>query len=428
MTQKGDKMKEIGVEMFTRRTMLTATAFAAGAFAIGCGGGGPKRNPGMTYRKLGKTGLEVSEIGFGAEWMVRHDQEECTALARRCERYGINVVDCWMGDPEVRDKLGNALEGHRDEWIIQGHVCSSWRDGKFEITRDVDRCRASFADLLKRLKTDYVDIGMIFLVDKVAEWEEIAHGPLMDYMRELKSSGRIRHIGLSTHNPQVGLAAAKSGLVEMMLFCVNPAYDLLPPLEDHMNLFRDETFDATLGGIAPERAELYRLCAAKGVGITVMKAYAGGRLLDAARSPFKTALTPVQCLHYALTRPAVASVMVGYDTPEHIDAAAHYEKSTSAERDYASVLAKAPRHRFDGECTYCDHCAPCSVGIPIGTVNKLYDLAVSQSTIPDSVREHYASLKRHAGDCTRCGACERRCPFHVKVIERMRLAARLFGN
>lgn len=419
----------VGVGMFTRRTVLASAATGLGALALGCGRGkGPVRNPDMAYRKLGKTGLEVSEIGFGAEWMVRHNQDECTALARRCERYGINIVDCWMGDPEVRDKLGNALAGHRDEWIIQGHVCSNWQDGKFEITRDVGKCRKSFADLLRRLRTDYVDIGMIFLVDRIAEWEEIAKGPLMDYMRELKASGRIRHIGLSTHNPQVGLAAARSGLVEMMLFCVNPAYDFLPPMEDHMRLFKDETFDTGSGGIAPERAELYRLCAARGVGITVMKAYAGGRLLDAARSPFKVALTPVQCLHYALTRPAVASVLVGYDTPEHVDAAAAYEKSAPAERDYASVLAKAPRHPFDGACTYCDHCAPCSVGIPIGTVNKLYDLAAAQAVIPDSVREHYASLKHRAGECTGCGNCERRCPFHVKVVEQMRRTARLFGS
>jgi len=415
------------MENLSRRTMIATSTLAAASAALpGCRPA-PKLTQ-MTYRDLGRTGLKVSEIGFGAEWLVRHDQKESTALMRRCEQHGINIVDCWMGDPEVRDKLGRALRWHRDEWIIQGHVCSSWRDGKFEITRDVARCRASFEDLLKRLRTDYVDLGMIFLVDKLSEFEEIVHGPLMDYMRELKACGKIRHIGMSTHNPQVGLAAAKSGLIEVMLFCINPAYDFLPPMEDHHNLFKDETFDTNSGGIAPERAALYRECAARGVGLTVMKCYAGGRLLDAARSPFKVALTPIQCLHYALTRPAVASVMVGYDTPEHVDAAARYETATSAERDYASVLAKAPRHAFDGMCTYCGHCAPCQQGIDIGTVNKLYDLAATAPEIPDSVREHYRALKRHAGDCSACGKCEKRCPFHVKVADRMKLAKKLFGS
>lgn len=414
----------------TRRDFIASSAAAAaGALVAGCGkrrSPGVRPETGMAYRQLGNTGLEVSEIGFGAEWLVRHNLEESKALARRCESKGINIVDCWMGDPEVRSRLGDALAGHRDEWIIQGHVCSTWNDGKFEISRDVAKCRVAFEDLLKRLHTDYIDLGMIFLVDKPQEFREIYDGPLADYMRELKAQGKIGHIGLSTHNPEVGLMAAKSGLVEVMLFSVNPAYDILPPMEDHHQLFNDSTFDSNLGGISPIRAELYRECAARGVGITVMKTYAGGRLLDAARSPFKVALTPVQCIHYALTRPAVASVMIGYDTPEHIDAAAHYCQSTAFERDYASVLAKAPRHAYSGQCTYCAHCAPCKVGIDIATVNKLYDLAVSQPTIPDSIIRHYRSLAHHADECTACGRCEHHCPFQVKVIERMKKAAELF--
>ena len=382
----------------------------------------------MQYRTLGRTGIKVSEIGMGCEGFAEDEGRMCKALVDLAADNGVNYIDVYTSSPLIRSKLGEAMLGRRDKFVLQAHLCTIWEDNQYKRTRNAAEIETSWNDLLDRLQTDYIDIGMIHFVDSEEEWEGLQTSDYLKYIMGLKAEGKIRHIGMSSHNPDVGLEAAKSGLVEMMLFCVNPAYDLLPPMEDHMKLFNDATFDAKLGGIAPERAELYRLCAAKGVGITVMKAYAGGRLLDAARSPFRTALTPVQCLHYALTRPAVASVLVGYDTPEHVDAAAHYEKSTAAERDYATVLAKAPRHSFDGECTYCDHCAPCSVGIPIGTVNKLYDLAVSQPAIPDSVREHYASLARHAGDCTACGLCERRCPFHVKIAERMRRAAKLFGN
>ena len=88
------------------------------------------------------------------------------------------------------------------------------------------------------------------------------------------------------------------------------------------------------------------------------------------------ALTPVQCIHYALTRPAAASVMVGVTTLEHVDDALAYEQSSEEERDYASVLAGAPRHAYYGQCTYCGHCTPCVSGINIALVNKFYDLAV----------------------------------------------------
>ena len=97
-----------------------------------------------------------------------------------------------------------------------------------------------------------------------------------------------------------------------------------------------------------------------------MKGYAGGRLFRAETSPFGVALTPVQCLHYALTRPAVASVLVGYDTPAHVAAAVAYETADDAAKDYASVLAGAPRNAFgNGQCTYCGHCAPCPAQIDI---------------------------------------------------------------
>ena len=70
---------------------------------------------------------------------------------------------------------------------------------------------------------------------------------------------------------------------------------------------------------------LYKACEENDVGITVMKGFAGGRLFDAKRSPFGVCLTPVQCIHYALTRPAVCSIMCGYDTKEQVDAAVGYE-------------------------------------------------------------------------------------------------------
>ena len=139
------------------------------------------------------------------------------------------------------------------------------------------------------------------------------------------------------------------------------------------------------------------------------------------------ALTPVQCIHYALTRPAVASILVGYDTPEHVDAAVAYETAAEEERDYASVLAKAPHHAYGGQCTYCGHCAPCPAGIDIAMVNKLYDLASMQGEVPATVRAHYQALSATAADCIACGGCETRCPFGVPVVERMEKAKKLFG-
>ncbi len=379
----------------------------------------------MKYRDLGKTGLKVSEIGLGGEWLERHNAQEVKQVIDRCEEQGINILDCWMSEPNVRTNIGSALAGRRQKWYIQGHIGSTWQNGQYVRTRELGQVRAAFGDLLERLQTDYIDLGMIHFVDEPVEFHRIMEGEFIEYVKGLKETGTIHHIGMSTHNPAVARLAAESGIVELILFSVNPAFDMLPATENIDDYFA-ESYDETLGGIAPERAELYRLCEQNGVGITVMKGYAGGRLFSADTSPFQVALTPVQCIHYCLTRPAVASVMVGFDTPEHVDAAVAYETATMEEKDYASVLAKAPRHGYYGQCTYCGHCAPCPAGIDIAMVNKLYDLALMQEQVPDSLKAHYRQLSANADACVGCRSCESRCPFGVKIAQRMEKARALF--
>lgn len=380
----------------------------------------------MKYRALGSTGLLVSEIGLGGEWLERHNTQEVQAVMDCCREQGINILDCWMSEPRVRSNIGAALKGCRDHWMIQGHIGSTWQNGQYVRSRDLGKVQEAFEDLLHRMGTDYIDLGMIHFVDELSEWNQIVNGEFIEYVHSLKKAGTIRHIGLSTHNPAVARQAVLSGQIEMLLFSVNPAFDMMPPSED-LNDYFAEHVDENLSGIAPERAELYQLCEQKGVGMTVMKGYAGGRLFSAETSPFGIALSPVQCLHYALTRPGVASVMVGCDTPEHVMAAVAYETATEEEKDYASVLAKAPHHAYAGQCTYCGHCAPCPMHIDIAMVNKLYDLATMQPEVPATVRAHYESLEQNAEDCIACGGCETRCPFGVPVIERMEKAKKIFG-
>ena len=381
----------------------------------------------MQYRKLGKTGLMVSEIGFGGEWLERHPEDESVALMRYAHERGINIIDCWMPDPKSRDIIGRAIASDRASWYVQGHIGSTYQNGQYTRTRDVEQCRIAFRDLLMRLRTDYVDLGMIHYVDLESDWETVSSpGPFLDYVMELKRSGAIRHIGLSTHNPAIAKKAVLSGLVEMILFSVNPAFDLMPPTDNIDNYFADEYADG-MNGVDPSRSELYKLCEQNDVGITCMKPFAGGRLFDAERSPFGVALTPVQCIHYCLNKPGVASVLCGYDTTDQVNAAVAYEAAMDVDKDYAGVLAHAPRHSFTGgECTYCGHCRPCPVEIDIAMVNKLYDLAVMQPEVPASLKEHYLALEHRADACIGCRGCESRCPFGVKVSDRMEKAAALF--
>ena len=380
----------------------------------------------MKLRRLGKTDLMVSEIGFGGEWLERHDEEESVALINYAQSQGINIIDCWMADPKSRDIIGKGIHDSREQWFVQGHVGSTWKDGQYYRTREMEYVVPAFEDLLTRLQTDYIDLGMIHYVDSEEEWDQIQNSDYLKYIFDLKEKGVIRHIGMSSHNPKVAVKAVQSGYVEMILFSINPAFDMLPASEDINEMFAEE-FDAGLKGIDPDRALLYKICEENDIGITVMKGFAGGRLFDEKRSPFGVAMTPLQCIHYALTRPAVSSIMCGFDGEKQVEEALRYETASDKEKDYASVIAHAPLHSYNGQCTYCGHCKPCPVDIDIAMVNKFYDLATMQETVPDSIRSHYGLLNHHASECVGCRGCEFRCPFGVKVSERMTKTAKLFG-
>ena len=146
------------------------------------------------------------------------------------------------------------------------------------------------------------------------------------------------------------------------------------------------------------------------------------------QSPAGKALTVSQCLHYALTRPAVASVMTGVHTISQLEESLAYEHAPDHEKDYAAALAAFPKIKWEGHCMYCGHCAPCPEGIDIASVTKFLNLAKAQGAVPETVREHYGALPHTAGSCIRCGVCETRCPFRVPIRENMKQAAETFGK
>lgn len=384
----------------------------------------------MNYRTLGRTGLKVSEVGLGSEAFVGKDDDFAQMLLDTALQAGINYFDLYNPEPYIRDSFGKAMEGRRDQFILQAHLCSAWIDGQYKRTRNIETVKSAYNDLLHRLRTDYVDVGMIHYLDEQKDFDEVFGGSVIKYARELKAAGTIRHIGMSTHNPRVAIQAAKSKEIDVIMFSVNPAYDILPPNEDVNTLFEKSTYEASdvLSCTDPERLELYSLCESEGVALTVMKPYGGGALLNAGESPFGVAMTAAQCLHYCLTRPAVACVLAGARTKEQLLEAAAYSELPEEKKDFAALLGSTPAHRFMDKCMYCGHCAPCTVGIDIASVNKFADLCDAQHMIPETVREHYNALKVKASSCIKCGACEKRCPFGVKIIEHMQKAYELFKS
>ncbi len=384
----------------------------------------------MQTRAVGNTGIQASIIGLGAEHLDNQPRELSDEVIGAAIDNGINIMDLFMPGETVRAHIGRALAGRRDKMLIQGAIGSVDLREQYDVSRDLAVCQRYFENLLRCLNTDYIDFGMLFFVDAHADIDAMLDNGIVDYARELKLNGTIRALGASVHNPDTARRLVTEGLVDMLLFSINPAFDMMPGSADILQM-TGETSTSLVTRMDPERAALYRLCQSRGVGITVMKTFGAGKLLSTEHSPFAKALTPGQCIHYALTRPAVASVLIGCRSRAEVEEAAAYTRLNDAERDYSEAISafrEDGKGGFTGSCVYCNHCLPCPSEIDIASVNKYLDIAkLDEAHIPPSIAQHYRSLSAHASACVECGNCENRCPFAVPVIENMRNAADLFG-
>ncbi len=381
----------------------------------------------MLYKKPARLSFPTSIIGLGGEHFVGMPQEQVNAIMDAAIEGGMDYIDIFMPDPTVRTTIGHALKGRREKMHIQGHLCTVHHETQYERTRDVAKIKPSFEDLLTRLQTDYIDVGMIHYVDTEEDFESVFNSPVIDYALDLQKKGIIHHLGMSSHNPLVALKAVETGLLDVLLFSINAAYDLEKPETDIFNLIEFADLKEGNWTIDPNRQKLYSTCEHAGIGITVMKGLGGGSLLKAETSPFGKAMNVAQCCHYCLTRPGVCSVLVGCASPEEVHAALGYLSATDAEKDYAPILSGAEHVQLTGRCMYCNHCQPCPAQIDIAAVTKYLDLATLQDTVPPSVRQHYMALPHNATDCLMCGRCEDNCPFSVHVRANMERARRVFA-
>ena len=150
----------------------------------------------MEYRILGRTGLRVSAVALGCEGFIHKTPEEVCADFDFAIGHGVNFIDIYSPNPELRTNIGAALEGRRGDFVIQGHLCTTWENGQYLRTRDPEKTLASFDLQLQQLRTDCLDIGMIHYVDAEADFHRVFGGEIIRIAQRLREEGRIRHIGI----------------------------------------------------------------------------------------------------------------------------------------------------------------------------------------------------------------------------------------
>ena len=381
----------------------------------------------MRYRKLGRTGVDVGVIGLGMEYLEKASEDTVASVVRTALDSGVNYFDLWMATPEVRVAMGKAIKGRRSEAFIAGHLGAVLKNGTTDRSRDVSEAGPHFDDFLARVGTDYVDAAMLFFVDEPQDFDRVfAPGGTAEMAARMKKEGKARFIGMSSHYAPTALKAVRSGLIDILMFPVNPAFDLIQPNLRIEALFEPQTYAQAAEARNPAvllKRELYTECARRGVAIVAMKPFAAGWLFK-KENPSSITLTPVQCLHYALSQPGVITAVPGCRSVEELKGCLSYLDADDAARSYEAI-ASNDLWKLQGKCMYCDHCLPCPAGIDVGAVTRLLDAA--RGGVTADIRREYSALEHQAGECTECGTCEERCPFGVNVTANMREAEKVFA-
>ena len=364
----------------------------------------------MEYRKLPHGEETISILGLGTSSIGIAGEKEAEAVMNLALESGINFFDMASSDAVPFPAYGRAISGMRKKLYFQIHFGANYLTGKYGWTTDLDTVKRSIDWQLSALKTDYIDFGFLHCIDEESDLDTVLKSGILEYIEELQQQGAVRHIGLSSHTPRLVNKVLDMGIIDLLMFSINPGYD-----------YRHGEFAI---GSVDERAALYRRCEAEGVGISVMKAFSGGQLLNARTSPFGKALTEYQCIQYALDKPGVLTVLPGVRDRDDLRRVLRFLDASAEEKDYSILGSFAPQDAA-GKCVYCNHCQPCPAGLDVGLINKYYDLSRAGDQL---AHDHYDKLEKKASDCIKCGHCDKRCPFQVSQVNRMAEICAYFGR
>jgi len=322
----------------------------------------------MQFMNLGQTGLVVSAVGFGGIPIIRLGFPEAEAVLRYAVDRGITFFDTANKYLDSEEKMGRAFAGIRDKLVI------ATKTGQ-------RRAKEAMAELelsLTRLNTDYIDLYQPHQVSLPEELEALlAPGGAMEALVRAREQGKIRHIGITSHNLEMARKLVATGLFATIQFPYN-----LVETEAAANLF-------------PEAR-------AKGLGILVMKPFAGGMIDDGDLA-----------LRF-LRRETGLLVLPGCDTPEQVDqAVALFEREPVwTEADEAKVAAYREElgTRF---CRRCGYCQPCPQGVNI-TYAMMYRV-VAKRMSPAKAVGFSGPVMETVRQCVACGECAGRCPYNLPI-------------
>jgi predicted aldo/keto reductase-like oxidoreductase len=374
----------------------------------------------MQYRTLGKTGIKVSALGFGAMRLPvlpttrKVNRDEAVRVIHRAFDLGVNYIDTAFGyhGGESEEVVGVALKGRRDKVTLS-------TKNPYKQASGAD-WRKNLETSLKRLDVECIDLYLFHFL----AWAELS-GPMsapggpVEEAEKARKEGKIRFLSFSCHDKP-----------ENMIKCIDTG------------LFSTLTCQYNLLDRANEKAMAH--AHSKGMGVIIMGPVGGGRLV--APSAFQEFVpggaksTPEIALRFVLSNPAVSTALSGMNSleqvAENVATASRPDPLTDEERHRVVALLEMNKRLADLYCTGCNYCMPCpnEVNIPANfrlmNFHRVYGLT-------DYARKQYRAISptagggnkgRRAEECKECGKCEPKCPQKIPIMNQLKEVAKALAQ
>ena len=325
-------------------------------------------------RYFGKTGMKIKRVGFGGIPIQRISQEDTNKVIDELEKCGVNFIDTARGYTVSEEYLGNALKGRREKFYIATKSMS----------RDYESMKRDIEISLKNLQTDYIDLYQMHNV-KPAEYDTLfGEDKAYRALLEAKEQGKIKHIGITSHGLETVEKAVESDKFETIQF----PYNIVENQAD----------------------EVFKRAYEKGVGTIVMKPLAGGAIDDGTLA-----------MKYLLSREYIDVAIPGMDSPQQVientDVLQNYELTEEDNKKIAKIKSELGTNF----CRRCEYCLPCPKGINIPQ-NFLLEGYYNRDNLKDWAVDRYRGLAENerASNCIECGACQKKCPYELPIIDMLK--------
>ncbi len=329
----------------------------------------------MQRIRFGRTGLQVSRIGFGAlQIAAKYDYAHAERLLNAALDAGINIIDTARGYQDSEERIGKAISHRRDEFVIATKSGGGARKDFWEALEESLRC----------LKTDHIDIYQFHGADSSSRSFIYEGERTIECMWEAREQGKIQFISFSSHSLEGSLDLMATGDFDVLQYPISYVGS-----------------EATERGLVEEAERL-------DIGLLGMKPFGGGRLGRARH-----------CLGYVFRFPWVVPV-IGFETIDELtEALALAESGVELTAEELAEMDRIKGELGERFCRGCNYCHPCPQGIPVLEV-MFFDVFRKQLGEDWVARDAYRKTIASVAACEECGTCVSRCPFDLEVPAIMR--------